>query len=97
MIRSDTRILTTHVGSLVRPPELRSFLEHQRDGRPYDEGAYQQCLRDCVADVVQKQSDAGIDVVSDGEFGKRILWNGYINERLDGVERDASKPPPSFL
>ena len=96
MIRSDTRILTTHVGSLVRPPELRSFLEHQRDGRPYDEGAYQQCLRDCVAGVVQKQSDAGIDIVSDGEFGKRILWNGYINERLAGVERDASKPPAQF-
>jgi 5-methyltetrahydropteroyltriglutamate--homocysteine methyltransferase len=93
------RIPTTHAGSLVRPPELRSFLERQAAGQPYDEEAYERCLSDSVADVVARQVDAGVDVVSDGEFGKPILWNAYINERLAGVEREptraSSELPPT--
>jgi 5-methyltetrahydropteroyltriglutamate--homocysteine methyltransferase len=45
---------------------------------------------------VRKQLEVGIDIPDDGEFGKPILWNTYINERLDGVERDASRPPAEF-
>ena len=90
------RTLTTHVGSLVRPPELRVFLERLRDGVPYDEAEFAACLTDSVSQVVREQADAGVDIVSDGEFGKPILWNAYVNERLVGVERDPSPPPPVF-
>ena len=61
------RILTTHVGSLVRPLRLREFLAAQRDGRPYDEAALETCLHDSVAEVVRKQAEIGLDIVNDGE------------------------------
>jgi 5-methyltetrahydropteroyltriglutamate--homocysteine methyltransferase len=66
------RILTTHVGSLVRPDELLVFLRKQHEGEPYDAKAYEECLKQAVADVVRKQADIGIDIVSDGEFGKTV-------------------------
>ena len=96
MTEHANRILTTHVGSLVRPPALRAFLERLRDGVPYDKAEFDACLRDSVKEVVREQADAGVDVVSDGEFGKPILWNAYVNERLVGVVRDPSPPPPVF-
>jgi 5-methyltetrahydropteroyltriglutamate--homocysteine methyltransferase len=90
---SEERILTTHAGSLVRPPPLRALLELQHRGEPYDEEELERVLRDSVAEVVREQAAAGIDVVSDGEFGKPILWNAYINGRLNGVEKDAAAVP----
>jgi 5-methyltetrahydropteroyltriglutamate--homocysteine methyltransferase len=90
---SQERILTTHAGSLVRPPELRALLELQHRREPYDEEEFSRVLRDSVAEVVREQAAAGIDVVSDGEFGKPILWNAYINGRLDGVEKDPAAVP----
>jgi 5-methyltetrahydropteroyltriglutamate--homocysteine methyltransferase len=90
---SQERILTTHAGSLVRPPDLRALLRKQHDGEPYDEEEFERVLRDSVAEVVREQAAAGIDVVSDGEFGKPILWNAYINGRLDGVEKDPAVEP----
>src|SRR5262249_24491885 len=53
----------------------------------YDEAGYEKCLKDSVAAVVRKQADVGIDVVSDGEFGKSISWSQYVLERLGGFER----------
>jgi 5-methyltetrahydropteroyltriglutamate--homocysteine methyltransferase len=87
MKRSTARILTTHVGSLIRPDALQDFLRAKQSGKPVDEAAYQKCLSDSVADVVKRQADAGIDVVSDGEFGKSISWSQYVLERLSGFER----------
>ena len=87
MKRSTDRILTTHVGSLIRPPELQEFLRAKQSGKPYDETAYQACLKKTVAEVVREQADVGIDVVSDGEFGKSISWSQYVLERLSGFER----------
>jgi len=87
MKRSNDRILTTHVGSLIRPPELQEFLRAVQSGKPYDEAAYQRCLTDSVAAVVKQQADAGIDVPSDGEFGKSISWAQYALTRLSGFER----------
>lgn len=88
---SSDRIRTTHVGSLIRPPELLKFIRPRQNGQPYDEQAYAKCLRDSVAEVVRRQVDAGIDVVSDGEFGKSISWSQYALERLSGFERRAAK------
>src|SRR5437868_1704085 len=88
-MKSTGRIPTTHVGSLVRPPELVSFLKAQQNGEPYDSGAYEECLRRSVAEVVKEQADVGIDIVSDGEFGKSISWSRYVLERLSGFEERA--------
>ena len=92
MQRSNDRILTTHVGSLIRPPALQEFLRARQSGKPYDQAAYDACLKQSVAEVVSKQADVGIDVISDGEFGKSISWSQYVLERLSGFERRAIKP-----
>ena len=81
------RIRTTHVGSLIRPPELLEFIRPRQNGQPYDAKAYANCLRRSVAQVVRRQVDAGIDVPSDGEFGKAISWAQYALFRLGGFER----------
>jgi 5-methyltetrahydropteroyltriglutamate--homocysteine methyltransferase len=86
------RILTTHVGSLIRPPELQEHLRARQSERAFDEAAYRSCLRESVAGVVRRQAQAGIDVVSDGEFGKSISWSQYVLERLNGFERRPFKP-----
>jgi len=91
MKRSSERILTTHVGSLIRPPKLQEFLRAKQGGKPYDEQGFQKCLSDSVAEVVKQQADAGIDVVSDGEFGKSISWAQYALTRLSGFERRSIK------
>jgi 5-methyltetrahydropteroyltriglutamate--homocysteine methyltransferase len=87
MKHSTDRILTTHVGSLIRPPQLQEFLRAVQGGKPYDDKAYQKCLTDSVAAVVKQQADTGIDVPSDGEFGKSISWAQYALTRLSGFER----------
>jgi 5-methyltetrahydropteroyltriglutamate--homocysteine methyltransferase len=92
MKRSNDRILTTHVGSLIRPAALQEFLRAKQAGRPYDQAAHARCLAAAVADVVSKQAEIGIDVVSDGEFGKSISWSQYVLERLSGFERRPITP-----
>jgi 5-methyltetrahydropteroyltriglutamate--homocysteine methyltransferase len=87
MKRSTSRILTTHVGSLIRPDALQDFLRAKQGGKPFDAAAYEACLASSVAEVVRQQADTGIDVVSDGEFGKSISWSQYVLERLSGFER----------
>jgi 5-methyltetrahydropteroyltriglutamate--homocysteine methyltransferase len=89
---SSERIRTTHVGSLIRPPELLQFIRPKQSGQPYDEQAYANCLRESVAEVVRRQAEAGIDVPSDGEFGKSISWSQYALERLSGFERRPARP-----
>ena len=92
MKRSVDRILTTHVGSLIRPQPLEEFLRAKQAGKPFDLQAYDHCLTRSVADVVRRQAEAGIDVISDGEFGKSISWSQYVLERLSGFERRPVKP-----
>src|SRR6202140_3640764 len=92
MKRSDNRILTTHVGSLIRPPALQEFLRAKQAGKPYDKQNYERCLTDSVATIVRREAQAGVDVVSDGEFGKSISWSQYALERLSGFERRPVAP-----
>jgi 5-methyltetrahydropteroyltriglutamate--homocysteine methyltransferase len=82
---ASDRILTTHVGSLVRPPKLIEFLRKIEDHQPYDQAAYEACLKQSIEEVVQQQADAGIDIVSDGEFSKGRNWAFYVHDRLTGV------------
>ena len=95
MRRSTERILTTHVGSLIRPAPLLPYIRAKQSGEPYDERGYAECLASSVADVVRRQAAAGIDIPSDGEFGKAISWSQYALERLSGFERRPAKPGAS--
>jgi 5-methyltetrahydropteroyltriglutamate--homocysteine methyltransferase len=80
------RISTTPVGSLIRPPELLALIEERQDGRTVDQATFEATLRASVAEVVRLQAESGIDVVSDGDFGKTGSWSRYILERLGGFE-----------
>jgi len=86
MKRSTDRILTTHVGSLIRPPALQEIMRAKQADKAYDQAAYEACLKESVADVVGRQAEVGLDVISDGEYGKAISWNQYVVERLSGFE-----------
>ncbi len=92
MRQSTDRILTTHVGSLVRTPEIIRAMRAITSGRQYDEDTLTDQLRRGVTDVVQNQADAGVDIPSDGEFGK-IGWTGYASRRFANVERHARPQP----
>ena len=85
MPQNADRILTTHVGSLIRPPKLIEFWRAIEDGKPYDEAAFETCLTESIAEVVRQQADVGIDIVSDGEFAKGVNWAFYIFKRLSGI------------
>ncbi len=84
MKRSEKRILTTHVGSIPRPPKLRDVAPKAGEA-PADKKRYEEVLRESVAEVVKMQAKAGIDIVNDGEFGKSS-WANYILERTTGFE-----------
>jgi 5-methyltetrahydropteroyltriglutamate--homocysteine methyltransferase len=92
MKTSTDRILTTHVGSLIRPAALQDIMRAKQGGGSYDKAAYDTCLKESVADVVRHQAEVGVDVVSDGEYGKAISWNQYVVERLSGFELRAIPP-----
>ena len=85
MKRSETRILTTHTGSLPRSPELQDLLRRREDQQSFDEAAFQASIRDAVGDILDRQQNAGVDVVNDGEQG-RSQYATYVKERLTGFE-----------
>jgi 5-methyltetrahydropteroyltriglutamate--homocysteine methyltransferase len=84
---STNRILTTHVGSLARPAPLLDTMKEKENGRPYDEKLFDRQVTEAVADVVHKQVEAGIDIVTDGEMGKSSFL-GYVRDRLAGFTPD---------
>jgi 5-methyltetrahydropteroyltriglutamate--homocysteine methyltransferase len=92
MRTSDTRILTSHAGSLPRPDELIEEYRTQSTGGAAGAG-FAAKLRAAVGDVVRHQKDAGIDIPNDGEFGKSMghrvnygAWWSYSFQRLKGLE-----------
>ena len=86
---STDRILTTHVGSLPRPDGLLDLLHAEDRGEAFDAAALARAVGDAVKEVVKRQVDIGIDVVSDGEFGKHS-YTHYIKHRVSGI---ANVPP----
>ena len=94
MKRSETRILTTHVGSIPRPPQLRELAETAGQS-PDKKQLYEDTLRGCVAEIVKMQAKVGIDIVNDGEFGKSS-WANYILERITGFERRPNQLRPVY-
>jgi len=91
MSGSFDRILTTHTGSLIRPPEVRELLDAIEQGAPPDDRTQARILAGAVARVVRQQAEAGLDIVNDGELGK-ISWIAYLYDRISGIE--ARKLPP---
>ena len=92
MKHSTNRILTTHVGSLIRPEPLLDCMRAKQAGKPVDDATYARVLRESVSQIVREQAKAGVDVVSDGECGKAISWSQYALERLSGFERRPFQP-----
>src|SRR4030081_321248 len=85
------RILTTHVGSLPRPPSLSAKLFARMSGGSYDQKALGDELHSAVGDIVKKQVALGVDVISDGELSK-TSFQYYVTDRLSGLERFTPKP-----
>lgn len=92
MKQSTNRILTTHVGSLIRPEPLLDCMRAKQAGKPVDDATYARVLRESVSEIVREQAKVGVDVVSDGECGKAISWSQYALERLSGFERRPFQP-----
>jgi 5-methyltetrahydropteroyltriglutamate--homocysteine methyltransferase len=92
MKRSTDRILTTHTGSLPRPDDLLTMLQHKEAGEAFDPVALAARAKSGVAEIVRKQIEAGVDIVNDGEMGKPS-YSTYVKDRLSGFE-GAEKSAP---
>jgi 5-methyltetrahydropteroyltriglutamate--homocysteine methyltransferase len=92
MKTSRDRILTTHTGSLPRPPALRALLVEKDQGRPYDKAELSRLTREAVIAIVRRQAEAGVDVINDGELSKPG-YSTYIADRLSGFAgHEPAKP-----
>jgi 5-methyltetrahydropteroyltriglutamate--homocysteine methyltransferase len=96
MARSSTRILTTHVGSLPRSRAVTDLVFAEERGEPIDARLANETLTAAVRAAVQRQRDAGIDIVSDGEMSK-ISYATYIKDRITGFEGDSPRRAPKDL
>jgi 5-methyltetrahydropteroyltriglutamate--homocysteine methyltransferase len=97
MQRSTERILTTHVGSLVKPLDLQDMIAARELGQPSDAATLAARVTSAVADVVRTQADVGLDVVNDGEFSKSS-WAAYFRTRLSNVEaRPGQRSTPGLI
>ena len=93
---STQRILTTHVGSLPRPPSLSDLLLRREFGEAIDPEVFDGEVRAAVAEAVRRQLEAGIDIISDGEMSK-IGYATYIKDRCTGFAGDSPRNPPADL
>jgi 5-methyltetrahydropteroyltriglutamate--homocysteine methyltransferase len=84
--QNTDRIQTTHIGSMPRPHALLDVMKAKYGGQPYSQKTYDDMVAEAVKEVVRKQVECGIDVVTDGEFSKPGFFT-YIQERLEGFER----------
>src|SRR5579863_3131320 len=102
MKHSTGRILTTHAGRLDGPPEYRAMMMGMMGmapGKPVDHEAFGPIVHAGIVDVLRKQAEAGIDIVSDGELGKIGFGGiGYYGRRLSGLTTRKLKPgEPAYM
>src|SRR5260370_6675781 len=92
MQTSQDRILTTHTGSLPRPPELRTLLVKKDQGEPYDKAELERLTGEAVLAIVRRQAEVGVDIINDGEMSKPG-YSTYVADRLSGFEgHEPAKP-----
>ncbi|HEX3536223.1 MAG TPA: cobalamin-independent methionine synthase II family protein [Stellaceae bacterium] len=92
MQTSRDRILTTHVGSLPRPPELRQLLVTKDRGEAYDKAELARLTREAVFGIVKRQAETGVDIINDGEMSKPG-YSTYVADRLSGFAgHEPAKP-----
>ncbi|MEM7082026.1 MAG: cobalamin-independent methionine synthase II family protein [Pseudomonadota bacterium] len=93
---STERILTTHVGSLPRSKAVTDGVFAAESETLDDIPAFKRTIRHAVKSVVERQHDAGVDVISDGEMSK-ISYATYIKDRLTGFDGDSPRRAPKDL
>ncbi|UTS81528.1 cobalamin-independent methionine synthase II family protein [Phaeobacter piscinae] len=89
-------VKTTHVGSLPRSQEVVDFIFAREREQPFDQAEFDACMRAAVSDTVNKQVEAGIDIVSDGETSK-ISYATYVKDRYTGFSGDSPRNAPADL
>src|SRR5258708_37565809 len=93
MKRSTDRILTTHAARLDGPPDYREMVKNLQSGGSFDAASFVPRVRAGIVDVIGKQAEAGIDIISDGELGKIGFGGiGYYGRRLSGLSTRKLKP-----
>src|SRR3954453_23635059 len=92
MKKSTDRILTTHTGSLPRPPTLRELLVAKDRGEPYDAASLARLTREAVFAITRRQFEAGIDGIKDGEMWKPG-YSTYVADRLTGFAGNEPAKP----
>jgi 5-methyltetrahydropteroyltriglutamate--homocysteine methyltransferase len=95
-IRDMPQILATHVGSLPRSQAVVDFLFARERGEEFDQAAFDACMADAVMELVRRQKEAGIDIVSDGETSK-ISYATYVKDRYTGFGGDSPRNAPADL
>jgi 5-methyltetrahydropteroyltriglutamate--homocysteine methyltransferase len=89
-------LLATHVGSLPRSQKVVDFLFARERGEPYDIAAFDAAMAEAVMELVRRQKEAGIDIVSDGETSK-ISYATYVKDRYTGFAGDSPRNAPEDL
>ena len=93
MKTSDQRILTTHVGSLPRTEAVVRLLDAREGRAAHDAAEFDRTIRQAVLDIVKRQAEIGVDIVSDGETSK-ISYATYVHDRLAGFSEEGTPGPP---
>lgn len=96
MKSSIDRILTTHVGSLPRSKAVTDYVFAHEKGEVTDQGGMNATIKDAVNNVIAKQVEAKVDIVSDGEMSK-ISYATYIKDRITGFDGDSPRSAPKDL
>ena len=89
-------ILTTHVGSLQRPKIVSDLLFSRENNEKYDQQQFDDIISTSVEEIVKKQSDIGVSIISDGEMSK-ISYATYVKDRYNGFAGDSERNPPQDL
>ena len=89
-------ILTTHVGSLPRPKIVSDLLFKREKDEEYNQQHFEDVITKSVEEVVNKQLEVGVDIISDGEMSK-ISYATYVKDRYNGFAGDSERNPPQDL
>ena len=90
------KIKTTHVGSLPRTQDVVDLIFARENKQPFDPSQFDTIMTSACAETVKRQSDAGIDIVSDGETSK-ISYATYVKDRYTGFDGDSARNAPADL